>query len=125
MFLNCFPVPIPMTIPILMGYRLWKCRSTEMYSCPMTRFIGYGNRRIWCANRYARHLMDLDLMPPLTGNVLLNPWADFNISGQFLSETFGLLAPAMPQTAARIGLHYTQVAIDGEPAQTTQMFTAM
>ncbi|HLT08808.1 MAG TPA: ADP-ribosylglycohydrolase family protein [Cyclobacteriaceae bacterium] len=91
-------------------YRLWQQRI---------------NRRIWCANRYARHLMDLDLMPPLTGNVLLNPWADFNISGQFLSETFGLLAPAMPQTAARIGLHYTQVAIDGEPAQTTQMFTAM
>ncbi len=83
------------------------------------------NRRIWCANRYARHLMDIGLKPPLTGNVLLNPWADFNISGQFLCETFGLLAPAMPQTAARIGLHYTKVAIDGEPAQTTQLFTAM
>lgn len=83
------------------------------------------NRRIWCANRYARHLMDLELKPPLTGNVLLNPWADFNISGQFLCETFGLLAPAMPQTAAKIGLHYTKVAIDGEPAQTTQLFTTM
>lgn len=83
------------------------------------------NRRIWCANRYARHLMDLDMAPPLTGNVLLNPWADFNISGQFLSETFALLAPAMPQTASKIGLHYTRVAIDGEPAQTTQLFTTM
>lgn len=83
------------------------------------------NRQIWCANRYARHLMDIGLKPPLTGNVLLNPWADFNISGQFLCETFGLLAPAMPQTAAKIGLHYTKVAIDGEPAQTTQLFTAM
>lgn len=83
------------------------------------------NRNIWCANRYARHLMDLGFTPPQTGNVLLNPWADFNISGQFLCETFGLLAPGMPQTAAKIGLHYTQVAIDGEPAQTTQMFTTM
>lgn len=83
------------------------------------------NRRIWCANRYARHLMDLEMAPPLTGNVLLNPWADFNISGQFLSETFAFIAPAMPQTAAKIGLHYTQVAIDGEPAQTTQLFTTM
>jgi ADP-ribosylglycohydrolase len=83
------------------------------------------NQRIWCSNQYARQLMDLGLEPPLTGNVLLNPWAEFNISGQFLCETFGLIAPAMPQTASRIGLHYTRVAIDGEPAQTTQLFDAM
>ncbi|HYW78153.1 MAG TPA: ADP-ribosylglycohydrolase family protein, partial [Thermoguttaceae bacterium] len=83
------------------------------------------NRRIWCSNQYARQLMDLGLQPPLTGRVALNPWAEFNISGQFLCETFGLLAPAMPATAARIGLNYTTVAIDREPAQTTQLFTAM
>lgn len=69
------------------------------------------NRRIWCSNQYARVLE-----PPLTGNIALNPWADFNISGQFLCETFGLIAPGMLQTAGRIGLHYTSVAIDGEPA---------
>jgi hypothetical protein len=83
------------------------------------------NKRIWCSNLYARQLMDLGLEPPLTGNIALNPWAEFNISGQFLSETFGLIAPGMPQTASRIGLNYTRVAIDGEPAQTTQMFTSM
>ncbi len=83
------------------------------------------NRRIWCSNQYARQLMDLDMKPPLTGNVLLNPWADFNISGQFLCETFGLLGPGMPQTASKIGLTYTRVAIDGEPAQTTQLFNTM
>ena len=83
------------------------------------------NRRIYCSNQYARQLMDLGIEPPLTGSVVLNPWAEFNISGQFLCETFGLIAPAMPQTAARIGLNYTRVAIEGEPAQTTQFFTAM
>lgn len=83
------------------------------------------NRRIWCSNQYARQLMDLGLEPPLTGRVVLNPWAEFNISGQFLCETFGLLAPAMPETAARIGCHYTSVAVDREPLQTTQLFTAM
>ena len=83
------------------------------------------NKRIWCSNLYARQLMDLGLEPPLTGMAVLNPWADFNISGQFLCETFALLAPAMPQTAARIGLNYTRVAIDGEPAQATQLFTSM
>ena len=83
------------------------------------------NRSIWSSNRYAHHLMDIDVKPPMTGLMTFNPWADFNVSGQFLCETFGLLAPAMPQTAAKIGLHYTKVAIDGEPAQTTQLFTSM
>jgi ADP-ribosylglycohydrolase len=83
------------------------------------------NRRIWCSNQYARQLIDLGIDPPLTGAIALNPWAEFNISGQFLCETFGLIAPGMPQTASRLGLNYTTVAIDGEPAQTTQLFTAM
>ncbi|QEC51324.1 ADP-ribosylglycohydrolase [Anseongella ginsenosidimutans] len=83
------------------------------------------NDRIWCSNRYARYLMDLGIQPPLTGKMVLNPWGEFNISGQFLSETFGLIVPAMPQTAAKIGLNYTTAAISGEPAQTTQLFTAM
>jgi len=83
------------------------------------------NRRIWCSNQFARQLMDLGIDPPLTGRFALNPWADFNISGQFLCESFGLLAPAMPQTAGRVALSYTTVAIDLEPAQATQLFTAM
>lgn len=83
------------------------------------------NKRVWCSNLYARCLMDIGIKPPYTGNGTLNPWANFNISGQFLSETFGLMAPAMPQTAARIGLNYTTVAIDNEPAQSTQLFTTM
>ncbi len=83
------------------------------------------NSRIWCSNRFSRYLMDIGITPPLTGNQMINPWAEFNISGQFLCETFGLVAPAMPQTAAKIGLNYTTVAIGGEPAQTTQLFTTM
>lgn len=83
------------------------------------------NKRIWCSNQYARQLMDIGVQPPLTGSIVINPWADFNISGQFICETFGLLAPGMPRTAARIGLNYTRVTIDAEPAQTTQLFTTM
>jgi ADP-ribosylglycohydrolase len=83
------------------------------------------NRRIWCSNQYARQLMDIGLKPPMTGRFALNPWADFNISGQFLCESFALMAPAMPQTAGRVALNYTTVTIDLEPAQTTQLFTAM
>lgn len=83
------------------------------------------NRRIWCSNQYLRQLMDLGIEPPLTGSVHLNPWADFNLSGQFLSETWGLIAPGMPRAAARLALHYTRVGIDLEPAQSAQMFAAM
>jgi len=83
------------------------------------------NRRIWCSNLYARQLMDLGILPPRTGDICFNPWAEFNISGQFICETFGLIAPGMPRTAAEIGLNYTRVTIDAEPAQTTQLFTAM
>lgn len=83
------------------------------------------NRGVYCSNRFARYLMDLGFKPPYTGYTIFNPWAEFNISGQFLAETYGLLAPAMPQTAAKIGLNYTTVAINNEPAQTTQLFTTM
>src|SRR5690606_34229788 len=83
------------------------------------------NRNIWSANRYARHLMDIGIEPPLTGYAPINPWASFNLSGQFLSETFALLAPGMPQTASKIGLHYTQVSIGQESAHATQAFCSM
>lgn len=83
------------------------------------------NDRIWCANLYTRQLMDIGMHPPLTGMVQFNPWSDFNISGQFAAEMFALIAPGMPRTASRIGLHYTRVTICGEPAQTTQLFNAM
>ncbi len=83
------------------------------------------NRSIWCANAYARKMMDLGIDPPLTGRIALNPWSVFNISGQFICESFGLIAPAMPQTASMIGTHFTHVTIDGEPAQATQLFTTM
>jgi len=83
------------------------------------------NRGVYCSNRFARYLMDLGFKPPYTGYSTFNPWAGFNISGQFLCETYGLVAPGMPQTAARIGLNYTTVAINNEPAQTTQLFTTM
>jgi hypothetical protein len=70
-------------------------------------------------------MMNVGFEPPYTGRIAFNPWAVFNISGQFLCEEFGLISPGMRQTAARIRIHYTHVAIDGEPTQTTQLYTTM
>jgi hypothetical protein len=83
------------------------------------------NRGMWSSHLYLRQLMDLGIDPPLTGRAEINPWADFNLAGQFTSETWGLISPGMPQTAARIGIHYTHVSVDGEPIQSTQMIDAM
>jgi ADP-ribosylglycohydrolase len=83
------------------------------------------NRRIWCSHQYLRQLMEIGIQPPLTGKLAINPWADFNLSGQFVSETWGLISPGMPRTAARLSLHYTHVAIEGEPSQAAQLFAAM
>lgn len=83
------------------------------------------NRYIWCSHQYLRQLMDIGIQPPLTGQTAINPWADFNLSGQFVSETWGIISPGMPRTAARLSLHYTHVSIEGEPSQSAQMFAAM
>ncbi len=83
------------------------------------------NRSIWCSHQYVRQLLDIGIEPPLTGKISINPWADFNLSGQFVSETWGMISPGMPQTAARLSLHYTHVSIEGEPSQSAQMFATM
>jgi ADP-ribosylglycohydrolase len=107
-------------------YEMQKKRTLSLpYDSIYTFWKQRINRRMWCSNRYVRHLMDMGIKPPFTGYISLNPWAEFNISGQFLCETFGLIAPAMPQTAAKTALNFTRVAIDQEPAQNTQLFTAM
>jgi len=83
------------------------------------------NKRIWCSHLYVRQLLNLGIQPPLTGSPHLNPWANFNLSGQFVCESWGLISPGMPQTATRIGTHYTHVAVDGEPIQSTQFFDTL
>lgn len=108
---------------------LWEMQRTGELRVPSKRIAELWranmNGGIWCANLYARQLLDLGIEPPLCGRIAVNPWSVFNISAQFVSEAFGLMSPGMPRTAAEIGIHYTHYAVDGEPIQTTQLFTAM
>ncbi len=83
------------------------------------------NSGIWVANKKARELMDQGVVPPETGSVARNPHAWYNLSGQFCVESYGLIAPGMPQTAAEIGLHYAHVAVSEEPLQATQFWTSL
>lgn len=103
-------------------------RTGELF-LPYTAIAGlwrkHINRRIWCSHLYLRQLLDLGIEPPLTGMAAFNPWAGFNLSGQFVAETWGLISPGLPRTASRLALHYTHVSVEGEPAQAAQIIATM
>lgn len=83
------------------------------------------NQGIWCANQRARQLMDLGVVPPATADPSRNPYAPYNLAGQFTVESYGIIAPGMPQTAADLGLYYARVAVSGEPLQAAQYWTTL
>lgn len=83
------------------------------------------NQGIWRANKKARELMDQGMMPPATGDPQHNEHAWYNLAGQFCVESYGLVAPGMPQTAARLGLHYARISVSGEPLQAAQYWTTL
>jgi hypothetical protein len=83
------------------------------------------NTGLWCANQQARKLMDQGFVPPETANPARNSFAPYNLAGQFCTESYGMIAPGMPQTAAEIGLHYARVSVSGEPLQAAQYWPAL
>jgi uncharacterized protein len=83
------------------------------------------NTGLWCANLQARKLMDQGILPPETANPARNSFSAYNLAGQFCVETYGMIAPGMPQTAADIGLHYASVSVSGEPLQATRYWTTL
>jgi hypothetical protein len=83
------------------------------------------NKKIYSGGYYARQLMDIGLKPPQTGQQIFNPFAHFGLAGSFLCETYGIISPGMPQTAAKIGTYYTSIQAEGESLQVTQLVTSM
>ena len=108
---------------------LWFMDKEDVLKLPYVQIVEIWkanmNTGIWVANKKARQLMDQGLMPPETGSVARNPHAWYNLAGQFCVESYGLIAPGMPQTAADIGLHYARIAVSEEPLQATQFWTSL
>lgn len=108
---------------------LWFMDKEGVIKLPYPRIVEIWkanmNSGLWVANKKARALMDVGVVPPETGNVARNPHAWYNLSGQFCVESYGLIAPGMPQAAADIGLHYAHVAVSEEPVQATQFWTSL
>ena len=108
---------------------LWFMDREGMTKLPYPRLVEIWkanmNTGLWVANKKARDLMDHGVVPPETGSVTRNPHAWYNLSGQFCVESYGLVAPGMPTTAAEIGLHYARIAVSEEPLQATQFWTSL
>ena len=58
---------------------------------------------IWVANLKAFELMMAGMIPPATGIPANNPHSVYNLSAQFCTESYGQIAPGMPQAANQIG----------------------
>jgi hypothetical protein len=108
---------------------LWFMDQEGVIKLPYLRIVEIWktnmNSGLWVANKKARDLMNEGVVPPETGSVARNPHAWYNLSGQFCVESYGLIAPGMPQTAADIGLHYAHIAVSEEPLQATQFWTSL
>jgi hypothetical protein len=108
---------------------LWFMDKERVIKLPYPRIVeiwkGNMNQGIWVANKRARELMDEGVVPPDTGRAPRNRHATYNLSGQFCVESYGLIAPGMPQAAGEIGLHYARIAVCEEPLQATQYWTSL
>ena len=83
------------------------------------------NTGLWCANQQARKLMDQGFVPPETSNPSRNSFAPYNLAGQFCTESYGMISPGMPQTAADLGVYYARVSVSGEPLQAAQFWPTL
>ncbi len=83
------------------------------------------NKGIWSANEKARNLMREGMIPPATGSSENNAFATFNLSAQFCTESYGLISPGMPCTAANLGVYYAHISVCCEPIQAAQFWTSL
>lgn len=83
------------------------------------------NSGIWVANKRARDLMDQGMVPPATGDPKNNERAAYNLSGQFCTESYGMISPGMPQSAADIAIHYAHISVSNEAVQAAQFWPAL
>jgi len=80
---------------------------------------------IWAANAKARDLILKGMIPPATGSAANNEKAIFNLSGQFCTESYGMISPGMPNTASEIGSYYAHISVCCEPIQAAQFWTSL
>ncbi len=83
------------------------------------------NNDIWVSALRARQLMDEGVVPPQTSDPTLNPEGVWSIGAQLQTELFGLLAPGLPQEAARRGRYFAWVTNSGLAVEASAFYTAV
>jgi ADP-ribosylglycohydrolase len=103
-------------------------RSRQLYISPARiteLWKAHINDWMWSANLYSRYLMDVGFDPPLTGNAVLNPWAEMNVAGLYMTEMFSLASPGLSESGAKLCCYYAHNSVDREPIQSAQFFSAI
>lgn len=83
------------------------------------------NNDIWVSALRARQLMDEGIIPPQTSDPALNPEGVWSIGAQLQTELFGLLAPGLPDEAARRGRYFARVTNSGLAVEASAFYTAV
>lgn len=80
------------------------------------------NHDIWVATLRARQLMDQGVLPPDTGSAALNPDGVWSMDAQLETELLGLIAPGLPDQAARRATYFAQITNSGLAVQASAFY---
>jgi ADP-ribosylglycohydrolase len=88
-------------------------------------WVDHLNHDIWVSTRRARELMAEGILPPDTGSAALNPDGVWSIDAQLQTELFGLIAPGLPQEAARRAVYFARVTNSGLAVDASAFYAMM
>ena len=95
------------------------------YSQIRDEWVDHLNFDIWNSALRARELMDEGVLPPETGSAELNPVGAWSIGAQLQTELFGMIAPGMPEAAARRAAYFGRVTNSGPAIEASQFYAIM
>lgn len=88
-------------------------------------WVAHLNHDIWVSALKARQLMAEGILPPETGSAALNPEGVWSIGAQLQTEVFGLIAPGLPDQAARRATYFAKVTNSGLAVDVSAFYTTM
>ncbi len=95
------------------------------YSQIRDEWLDHLNFDIWNSALRARELMDEGILPPETGSEALNPVGAWSIGAQLQTELFGMIAPGMPEEAARRAAYFGRVTNSGPAIEASRFYAIL
>ncbi len=88
-------------------------------------WVDHLNHDIWVSTLKARQLMAEGVIPPESGSAKLNSEGVWSIDAQLQTELFGLLAPGLPQEAARRAVYFAKVTNSGLAVEVSAFYSTL